>query len=61
MSLREGYLPLGLANDVLLTRDIGMGERLRWSDVKIDETSQAVRVRREMEARFARPNIRAAE
>lgn len=61
VSLREGYLPLGLANDVLLTRDIGMGERLRWSDVKIDETSQAVRVRREMEARFARPNIRAAE
>jgi predicted homoserine dehydrogenase-like protein len=55
-SLAEGYLPLGLAHNVKLTRPIKQGERLRWSDVVIDETSQAVKIRREMEARFARPN-----
>jgi len=58
-SLAEGYLPLGLAHDVTLTRDIKTGERLRWSDVTVDESSQAVRIRREMEARFSRPNLAA--
>ncbi len=61
VSLEQGYLPLGLASDVRLTRDVEAGERLCWSDVEIDETSQAVRIRREMEARFAKPNTRAAE
>jgi predicted homoserine dehydrogenase-like protein len=60
-SLSEGYLPLGLAHNVKLTRPIRQGEKLRWTDVAIDETSQAVKIRREMEARFARPNSRAAE
>lgn len=60
-SLSEGYLPLGLAHNVKLTRPIKQGEKLRWTDVVIDETSQAVKIRREMEARFARPNSRAAE
>lgn len=60
-SLRNGYLPLGLAQNVKLRRDVGKGERLAWADVEVDETSQAVKVRREMEARFARPNARAAE
>lgn len=59
-SLSEGYLPLGLASDVKLTRDVAEGDRLRWSDVEIDETSQAVKIRREMEARFSRPNVRTA-
>ena len=56
VSLAEGYLPLGLASDVRLTRDIAEGQALRWSDVAIDATSDAVKVRREMEAMFARPN-----
>ncbi len=60
-SLQHGYLPLGLAHNVKLKRDVKLGERLAWADVEVDETSQAVKVRREMEARFARPNIRAAE
>jgi len=60
-SLAEGYLPLGLAHNVKLKRDVGQGERLAWNDVEVDETSQIVKVRREMEARFARPNARAAE
>jgi predicted homoserine dehydrogenase-like protein len=56
VSLREGYLPLGLAHDVKLKSDIAEGRPLRWSDVAFDATAQAVQVRREMEAMFARPN-----
>ena len=55
-SLAEGLLPLGLASEVKLTRDIAAGEALRWSDVAYDESDLAVKVRREMEAAFARPN-----
>ena len=58
-SLAEGLLPLGLASEVRLTRDVAEGEALRWSDVAYDEQPiLAVKVpRREMEARaFARPN-----
>jgi predicted homoserine dehydrogenase-like protein len=53
VSLAEGYLPLGLCNDVRLTRDIAEGEPLRWADVVLDATAPAVKVRREMEALFA--------
>ena len=59
-SLEQGYLPLGLAHNVTLTREIGEGERLKWSDVLIDETDLAVRTRREMEAAFGRPNVAGA-
>ena len=56
VSLAEGYLPLGLAHDVTLNRDIAEGQPLRWSDVAFDAGAPAVKVRREMEAMFARPN-----
>jgi predicted homoserine dehydrogenase-like protein len=56
VSLAEGYLPLGLASDVTLTCDIAEGQALRWTDVAIDASADAVKVRREMEAMFARPN-----
>lgn len=59
-SLEEGYLPLGLAHQVKLKTDIAAGQRLRWSDVAYDPNDIAVKVRREMEAAFARPNTRAA-
>ena len=55
-SLELGLLPLGLASEVKLKRDIAEGEGLRWSDVAYDENDPAVKVRREMEAAFARPN-----
>jgi predicted homoserine dehydrogenase-like protein len=58
-SLAEGFLPLGLAHNVRLKRDITEGESLTWRDVTCDENDLAVRVRREMEAGFARPNVRA--
>jgi predicted homoserine dehydrogenase-like protein len=56
ISLREGYLPLGLANDVVLTADIAEGQRLKWTDVVIDTSDFAYEFRREMEAAFSRPN-----
>ena len=52
LSLRNELLPMGLANDVKLKRDISEGEPLRWSDVDIDPSNSAVRTRREMEATF---------
>jgi predicted homoserine dehydrogenase-like protein len=56
VSLAEGCLPLGLASHVKLNRDIAEGQALRWSDVAIDASAEAVKVRREMEAMFGRPN-----
>jgi predicted homoserine dehydrogenase-like protein len=55
-SLDEGMLPLGLAQNVRLKRDVQEGERLKWADVAYDPKDLAVQVRREMEAAFARPN-----
>jgi predicted homoserine dehydrogenase-like protein len=55
-SLKQGYFPLGLAQNVRLKRDVKEGERLKWSDVEYDPNDTAVRIRREMEAAFARPN-----
>ena len=52
-SLAEGLLPLGLAHDVPLKRDIAEAECLKWSDVAVDANDLAVKVRREMEAAFA--------
>src|SRR4029079_4708637 len=56
-SLDQGYFPLGLAQNVKLKRDIAEGERLKWSDGEVDSNDRAVRVRREMEAAFGRPNV----
>jgi predicted homoserine dehydrogenase-like protein len=58
VSLAEGCLPLGLASDVAITRDIAEGEALGWSDVAIDAETDAVKVRREMEAMFAASGVR---
>ena len=54
-SLAEGLLPLGLAQNVRLKRDIAEGERLKWADVAYDAGALAVKVRREMEAAFSQP------
>jgi predicted homoserine dehydrogenase-like protein len=56
-SLAAGLFPLGLAQNVQLKRDIAEGERLQWSDVDFDPRDPAVRIRREMEAAFSRPNV----
>jgi len=49
-SLARECLPLGLAHGWKLTRPVAAGEPLRWSDVAVDATNPAVRLRREMEA-----------
>jgi predicted homoserine dehydrogenase-like protein len=51
-SLRQGGLPIGLANQVPLVRDVKMGQPVTWDDVRIDATDEAYRYRREMEAAF---------
>jgi predicted homoserine dehydrogenase-like protein len=52
-SLASGALPIGLTNGVKMRRAVASGEVVTWSDVSIDETSQTVRVRREMETMFS--------
>lgn len=59
VSLKDELLPLGLAHNVKLKRDIPEGGALKWSDVVYDSNDSAVRVRREMEAAFGRRNAQA--
>jgi len=56
-SLDEGLLPLGLAHNVRLKRDVAVGEALKWADVEYDPNDSAVKFRREMEAAFGRRNV----
>jgi len=51
-SLAAGRLPLGLAANVRLVRDVAEGAMLTWDDVALDPDDDAVKVRREMEATF---------
>ena len=59
VSLRQQLLPLGLAHNVKLARDIAEGSALTWADVAYDANDSAVKVRREMEAAFGRQSVRA--
>ena len=52
-SLAIGALPIGLAHNVPLVSDMPKGQVVTWADVKVDETSDAVTVRRDMEALHA--------
>lgn len=49
-SLALGGLPIGLAHNVTLVNAIPEGQPVKWSDVKIDDQSEAVKIRRAMEA-----------
>jgi predicted homoserine dehydrogenase-like protein len=61
-SLKLNALPIGLAHHVKLKRDIAAGEFIASADVALDDQSQAVRVRREMEQKARQAsNILAAE
>ncbi len=51
-SMRMGGLPLGLAHDVKLLRPVKKGQSLSWSDVAMDSSTHAYRIRREMETQF---------
>jgi predicted homoserine dehydrogenase-like protein len=52
-SLGIGALPLGLASNVKMVQAVVAGAPIRWQDVDIDDSQQAVLLRREMEAGFA--------
>jgi len=54
-SLLLGGLPIGLAHKVKLKSNIAVGQPVRWQDVDVDETLEAVKIRREMEAKFRVP------
>jgi predicted homoserine dehydrogenase-like protein len=58
-SLAGGLLPLGLAHNVKLLHDVAEGQCLTWNDVAFNPNDPAVKVRREMESAFGRPNARA--
>ena len=53
-SLKEGALPIGLANRIKLRNDVAQGAIVKWSDVEIDPEVQAVKIRREAEAMGAK-------
>ena len=59
-SLAKGHLPLGLAHDLKLIRDVPQDGPLTWEDVNIDTTLNAYLLRREMEALFEVPSEAAA-
>lgn len=60
-SLAMGGLPIGLAHGVVLKRAIRKDQGLSWADVEYSEQTQAVAVRKEMEAIFREEFAGAAE
>jgi predicted homoserine dehydrogenase-like protein len=58
-SLAQGCLPLGLAHGCKLLRPVAAGRALTWSDVGVDSSIAAVRLRREMEQQLG-PRLRSA-
>ena len=53
-SLLHDAVPIGLAHGVTLRNQVAAGQVVKWSDVVFDESKDAIRVRREMEAIFAK-------
>ena len=49
-SVRSGFVPLGLAHDVPLIRAVKAGTAVTWNDIRIDATTDAYRLRKDMEA-----------
>ena len=60
-SLSLGALPIGLAHGFALKRAVQAGGTVGWADVAFDPDSEAVKLRREMEAAAAMGRRRAAE
>ena len=49
-SVAGGFLPLGLAHGVTLLRDVPDGAPVTWDDVRADDTTDAFRLRKDVEA-----------
>ena len=58
-SLLEQALPIGLAHNVKLLRDLPSGQIVTWPDVAVSDT-EVVRTRREMERRFSPQSVATA-
>jgi predicted homoserine dehydrogenase-like protein len=52
VSAAKGGLPLGLAHQVKLVRDVKKGQSLCWDDVAMDTSLPAYKIRKEMESLF---------
>ena len=48
-SVREGNVPLGLAHNVPLVKAVKKGKAITWDDIKIDRTTDAYKLRTQME------------
>ena len=55
-ALRTRGLPIGLARNLALLKDVPAGSPIGWSDVRYDAADPAVAVRREMEKTFSSMN-----
>jgi predicted homoserine dehydrogenase-like protein len=53
-SLKLGALPIGLAHNMTLNKDIPSGKPICWNDVDYDASMQAIQFRREMETAFSK-------
>jgi len=53
LSVRNGYIPLGLAHQVKLIRSVLKDQAESWDDIEIDPTTSAYRLRKEVEAGVA--------
>ncbi|MDN4615791.1 Gfo/Idh/MocA family oxidoreductase [Leifsonia sp. F6_8S_P_1B] len=59
VSLEHNALPLGLAHGAKLIRDVPKDRMVSWDDIDVDETLQAVQVRKELEAEFRSEHLAA--
>jgi predicted homoserine dehydrogenase-like protein len=59
-SLKLGALPIGLAHHVKLVRNVAAGAFVTAADVALDDNSQPVRIRREMEKQAQQTNAAVA-
>jgi predicted homoserine dehydrogenase-like protein len=59
-SVQLGGLPLGLAHGIKVVRPVRKGQSLSWADVAMDTATHAYKIRREMEAMFTAPLLKAA-
>ena len=51
ISVKNNYLPLGLAHNVVLKNAVSEGQSPTWYDVDIDTTTAAYRLRQEIESK----------
>ena len=51
-SAAKKAVPIGLAHKVKLKRDVPEGQTVSWDDIEYDTSSEAVKIRREMEKSF---------